>query len=132
MGMRNQHNVGSIQEGSHTAKDLGICWTVLIGTIACLVSHHQIEHMFHLEKNTLLIGTSLAAGAVSIFLKADEAREFFMRRVDWWTLTFFLALFASVGTLKYVGVTEHIARGMLNLSGGGSLPALLIFTSAIS
>jgi Na+/H+ antiporter NhaD/arsenite permease-like protein len=88
--------------------------------------------MFHLEKNTLLVGTALFFGAVSIFLKASEAREFFTRRVDWWTLTFFLVLFASVGTLKYVGVTQQIAQGMIHIAGGGHVFLLNIFTAAIS
>ncbi len=40
------------------------------------------------------------------------------RRVDWWTLAFFLLLFASAGTLRYVGVTRRIAEGVTALTGG--------------
>lgn len=115
----------------YTKEGIRTCWVLFLSTIACLVLHHNIEAMFHLEKNTLLIGTALFFGGVSIFLKAGDARDFFMRRVDWWTLTFFLSLFASVGTLKYVGVTEQIAKGMINLAGGGHVFLLNIFTAAI-
>jgi Na+/H+ antiporter NhaD/arsenite permease-like protein len=73
----------------HTKKGISICWVLFLSTIIGLVMHHSLEEMLHLEKNTLLIGTALFFGAVAIFLKADEAREFFTRRVDWWTLTFF-------------------------------------------
>jgi len=125
---------GDIDELKHvhyTKTGIRICWALFLSTVVCLVMHHWIEEALGLDRNTLLLGTALFFGAVSILLKANEAREFFMRRVDWWTLTFFLALFASVGTLKYVGVTEQIAKGMIHLAGGGSVYLLNIFTAAI-
>ncbi|HAQ60640.1 TPA: hypothetical protein DCR49_01315 [Candidatus Delongbacteria bacterium] len=106
-------------------------WILFSCTIIGLILHSNIEKMLDLEKNTLLIGTALFFGAISLFLKGARAQEFFMRRVDWWTLTFFMALFASVGTLKFVGVTEQIANGMIHISNGGSLLLLNIFTAAI-
>src|SRR3989338_4341245 len=115
----------------YTKAGIRTCWILFLSTITCLALHHNIEEMFHLEKNTLLIGTALFFGGISIFLKAGDARDFFMRRVDWWTLTFFLSLFASVGTLKYAGVTEQIAKGMIHLAGGGPAFLLNIFTAAI-
>ncbi len=116
----------------YTKRGITVCWWLFISTIVSLVLHHHIEETFHLQKNCLLIGTSMFFGAVAIALKASDARDFFMRRVDWWTLTFFMILFASVGTLKYVGVTEQIAKGMLNVAGGGHVFLLNIFTAAIS
>jgi len=113
-------------------KDIYICWILLLGMVGFLVFHHPVEEMLGLEKNTLLLGTALVAGAVAIFLNAQNARDFFTRRVDWWTLTFFMALFASVGTLKYTGVTERIAREMISLAGGNSTLLLVTFTGAIS
>jgi Na+/H+ antiporter NhaD/arsenite permease-like protein len=107
-------------------------WIIFSSTIISLVLHSNIEKMLDLEKNTLLIGTALCFGAVSLFLKGSGAQDFFMRRVDWWTLTFFMALFASVGTLKCVGVTEQIASGMIHVSNGGSYFLLYLFTGAIS
>lgn len=38
--------------------------------------------------------------------------------MDWWTLTFFMMLFASVGTLKYVGTTEIVAKSLTSWAGG--------------
>ena len=120
-----------LQHVHYTKKGIRICWALFLATVFCLVMHHNMEEALHLEKNTLLIGTSLFFGAISIFLKAGEARDFFMRRVDWWTLTFFLILFASVGTLKYVGVTQKVAEGMIAVAGGGHVFLLNIFTAAI-
>lgn len=113
-------------------KDIAICWFLFLGTIIALVMHHTIEEWLGLEKNTMLVGVSLASGAVAILLNRDEARDFFMRRVDWWTLTFFMALFASVGTLKYTGVTEQIAKAMISMAQGNPTVLLITFTSAIS
>ena len=115
----------------HTRAGIRKCWILFSCTVICLVMHQSLEGMLHLEKNTLLIGTALFFGAVSIFLKGNDARDFFMRRVDWWTLTFFMSLFASVGTLKYVGVTEQIAKGMISVANGGDFFLLNIFVSAI-
>ncbi|MBI4358963.1 MAG: anion permease [Candidatus Omnitrophica bacterium] len=113
-------------------KDIVTCWVLFLGTITLLVLHHPIEEAMGLEKNTLLLGTSLLAGAVAIFLNAQTARDFFTKRVDWWTLTFFMALFASVGTLKYTGVTQRIAEGMISLAQGNPTFLLIAFTSAVS
>src|SRR3989338_5814412 len=113
-------------------KDITISWLLFLGTIGFLVFHHAMEEMLGLQKNTLLLGTALGAGSLAILLQANNAREFFMRRVDWWTLTFFMALFASVGTLKYVGVTDRIAHGMISLAQGNETLLFFTFSAAIS
>lgn len=115
----------------YTKSAIRICWALFLAAITGLVMHHHLEEWLHLQKNTLLIGTALFFGAIAICLRGDQARDFFSRRVDWWTLTFFLVLFASVGTLKYVGVTGKIAEGMIHVAGGGPVLLLNIFTAAI-
>lgn len=115
----------------HNKKDIQICWVIFLLTISSLVLHAQYEKMLGLSKNSLLLGTALAVGALTIFMKGDKARDFFSHRVDWWTLTFFMALFASVGTLKYVGVTERIAEGMLSLAQNNPTALLGAFTGCI-
>lgn len=119
------------KEVKHNAKDIRFCWMLFLVTIAFLIMHAQIEKLLHLQKNSLLLGTALAVGSVTIFLKRENARDFFTKRVEWWTLTFFMALFASVGTLKYVGVTERIAEGMLSFSKNNPTLLLGAFTGAI-
>ncbi|OQA57961.1 MAG: Na(+)/H(+) antiporter NhaD [Candidatus Omnitrophica bacterium ADurb.Bin277] len=121
-----------LERVSYTRAGIYRSWILFLATVICLVLHHSIEEALHLEKNTLLIGTALFFGGISVFLKGSNAREFFMRRVDWWTLTFFMSLFASVGTLKYAGVTEQIAKGMIRAGQGGNFVLLNIFTAAVS
>lgn len=128
---KKNNELHELQRVHFKKSSIRICWALLLCTIAGLVLHHSIEEWMGLEKNTLLIGTALFFGAFTYFLKADDAREFFVKRVDWWTLSFFMILFASVGTLKYVGVTEQIAKGMFQVSQGGNVFLLNIFTGAI-
>lgn len=120
-----------VEEVPHKKKDIRISWIVFLATIASLVFHAHTEKLLDLPKNSLLLGTALFVGALTIFIKGDTARDFFARRVDWWTLSFFMALFASVGTLKYVGVTERIAEGMLSLAKNNPTILLATFTGAI-
>ena len=117
---------------SHKNSEIRLCWVLFLGTVLFLVLHATVEKMLGLEKNAMLLGTSLGAAAIVILLNGNQARDFFTRRVDWWTLTFFMSLFASVGTLKYVGVTERIAEGMLSVGQNNPTNLLIIFTSAIS
>lgn len=93
------------------------------GVIIGLILHHSIEHWLHLPPNTMLLGVSLLGAGVALALSGKEARPLMEKRVDWWTLAFFLLLFSSVGTLKFTGVTSVLAQRLVDLSGG-SLPVL--------
>ncbi len=105
-----------------------ICFFLFIGTIAGLVLHASLEKVLGLEKNTLLIGTALLSAGISLVLERERARELVERRVDWWTLSFFMMLFASVGTLKYAGTTEVIAKSLTSWAGGNPKILFLILT----
>jgi Na+/H+ antiporter NhaD/arsenite permease-like protein len=72
----------------------------------------------------MMIGTALLMGCVVLMLRREKARELVERRVDWWTLTFFMMLFASVGTLEHTGVTGVIARRLIESTGDN--PFMLI------
>lgn len=99
-------------------KVIQTCWALFLVTIALLVLHHQLEEWLHLEKNALLLGIPLAAAGVALLLSGVHARELAEKRVDWWTLSFFMALFATVGTLKYTGVTQVIAARLAEAAQG--------------
>lgn len=96
-------------------------------TLVGLVFHHSIEEAFGLETNTLLLGIPLLSGGITLLVAGERAPEIVERRVDWWSLTFFLVLFASVGTLRYVGVTGLLAGSLLRLTGGDQFSFFLLF-----
>lgn len=111
-----------------------ISWIIFLCTILLLVTHGLAERFLgtllrcpggRLPEGTMMVGASLAMGSVVLLLRGNRARELVERRVDWWTLSFFMMLFASVGTLKETHVTSVIADRLIGLSGAGH-PAILI------
>jgi Na+/H+ antiporter NhaD/arsenite permease-like protein len=65
----------------------------------------------------MMIGGALAMGALVLLLMGHRARELVDKRVDWWTLSFFMMLFASVGTLEHTGVTGVLAGRLIESTG---------------
>lgn len=115
---------GAIQEGKYDRKEFKTAALVFGLTLAGLILHHQTEHLLHLSKNTMLLGVPFLMAGVALLIQGEKARELVEKRVDWWTLTFFLMLFASVGTLHYVGVTDRLAEGLRATAGAN--PAILL------
>ena len=105
-----------------------ICLVLFIGTIGGLILHAPLEKLIGLQKNTLLIGVAMMAAGISLILERGRARELVEKRVDWWTLTFFMMLFASVGTLKYVGTTEIVAKSLTSWVGGNPKILFIVLT----
>jgi len=97
---------------------------IFILVIISLALHHRLELMLGLEHNTLLVATAIAGAGIVMLWQRPLARELLMRDVDWWTLIFFMFLFAKAGCLKYVGITDIIADSLMGL-GGGSLLILI-------
>ena len=108
--------------------DLAVGGVLFGGTILGLIAHHRLEELLGLDKNALLLGVALFAAGIALLLEGEGARGLVERHVDWWTLTFFLLLFASAGTLRFVGVTGRIAEGLLGATGGRPAALLLMVT----
>jgi len=91
-------------------KELKIGLFIFGITLFFIALHHRLELGLNLENNTvLLIIPLISAGCVMIW-KHKKAREFIEKDVEWWTLLFFLLLFAQAGTLKYTGFTDVLAK----------------------
>ena len=65
----------------------------------------------------------ICAGVVMI-LKPDRARHYIEKEVDWWTLIFFMLLFAVAGTLEHTHVDQVLANGFSKIAG--KTPATLV------
>jgi len=109
-------------------------WLLFLGTLTSLVAHKPIEDALGLKSNTMLLGVAFAAAGIVLLLEREKARELVEKRVDWWTLAFFALLFASVGTLKFVGLTKVIAGSVVSFAGTGSelLLALIWIAGVLS
>lgn len=130
-----EHEESLIEEESEDLtnnQSFKIPWIIFLGTIAALVAHSPLEEALGLEKNVLLPGVAFAAAGIVLFLNHNKAREMVEKRVDWWTLAFFIFLFASVGTMKMLGVTTVLAQGMFELSGNDETNLFFIFVPVIS
>jgi Na+/H+ antiporter NhaD/arsenite permease-like protein len=105
--------------------------------IIFLALHYRMELALGLEHNTLLVAISIAGAGIVMLWQRKDAKDFIMKDVDWWTLTFFMFLFAKAGTIQYVGLTEVIADGLTALAAAGGVTMLIVimvwltgFTSA--
>ena len=116
------------EEQTPNNQSMRTSWLLFIGTIVSLVLHTQVEQLLHLHKNSMLIGTAIIAAGIALFLERNRARELIERRVDWWTLSFFLILFASVATLSFTGVTRVLSQTLFTVSGGNETFAFLLLT----
>ena len=62
-----------------------------------------------LERNTILMAAPLVVAGVLMIWRHDRARHYIENNVEWWTLLFFMMLFAKAGTLEHTGVTGRVA-----------------------
>jgi Na+/H+ antiporter NhaD/arsenite permease-like protein len=104
-----------------------ICWVIFGATLLLLVTHGLSERwlgfVFNpgrvpLKEGTMMVGVALLMGAIVLLIRGPQARQLVERRVDWWTLSFFMMLFASVGTLEHTQVTGVIAERLISATGG--------------
>lgn len=98
-----------------------------------IVLHRRIELLFGLSQNTfLLIMPMITAGIIMIW-RQRKAREYVERGVEWWTLLFFMLLFAQAGTLKFTGAADVFAGKLAGFasSSPSALLALVLWTSSI-
>ncbi len=105
--------------------------------VISLALHYRIELALGLPHNTLLVATSILGAGIVMMWQRHLARDFIQKEVDWWTLIFFMFLFAKAGAIKYVGLTDVISDLLSTLIGtGGNAPLIVLilwlsgFTSA--
>jgi Na+/H+ antiporter NhaD/arsenite permease-like protein len=79
---------------------------ILISAVSLIALHHTLEEKLGIEKNTLLIVAPLAISGILMIWKNERARHYIESEVEWWTLLFFMMLFAVAGSLEKTGVTE--------------------------
>ncbi len=90
-------------------------------TLFFISMHRRIELFFDLELNTMLLVTPLIASGIVMAWKWKKAREYIEKDVEWWTLLFFLLLFAQAGTLKYTGATDVFAQKLVGMAKNNPL-----------
>jgi Na+/H+ antiporter NhaD/arsenite permease-like protein len=114
-------------------RTLKISLAIFAATLFFISLHHRLELLWHLKPNTVLLTLPLISSGLVMAWKWQKAREFIEKDVEWWTLLFFILLFAQAGTLKYTGATDVMAHYLIKLASN-SLPVLIgviLWVSAI-
>lgn len=94
---------------------------ILVGMISFIGSHHFLEQTLNLAPNTVLIVAPLVIAGLLMMWRHERSRHYIEADVEWWTLLFFMMLFAVAGTLEHTHVTERIADSFHKAFGGRSL-----------
>lgn len=106
---------------------------IFLLTVIGISLHHRLEIHFGLETNTILLIMPLITGGAAMVWRYRKAREFVEKDVEWWTLIFFLFLFAQAGTLMQTGATDVLARHLIECTKGNfvMLTSMVLWISAI-
>ncbi len=106
---------------------------ILVGMIAFIASHHFLERKLELDDNTILIVAPLVVAGFLMMWRHQRARHYIESEVEWWTLLFFMMLFAVAGSLKHSGVTARVAADFTAAFGEGSslLAPVVLIVSAL-
>jgi hypothetical protein len=90
---------------------------LIVLTVVAIASHHQTEELLGLNKNSVLLVMPLICAGIVMIIKPDRARYYIEKEVDWWTLIFFMLLFAVAGTLEHTHVDQVLASGFSKIAG---------------
>lgn len=96
---------------------------ILAGMILFIASHHYLELRLGLAPNTVLIVAPLVIAGLLMMWRHERSRHYVEADVEWWTLLFFMMLFAVAGTLEETRVTERISAYFQHVFG--DQPSLL-------
>ena len=110
---------------------------ILLGTVVIIAFHHQIEGLLGLSgednHNAFLILTPLIIAGLLMIYRPKRAQHYIEHEVEWWTLVFFMMLFAIAGSLSETGITANLADLLKKSVTGGAkaLVPFVLFASAI-
>ncbi|MDD4202332.1 MAG: SLC13 family permease [Candidatus Omnitrophica bacterium] len=114
-------------------KNIRIGFIIFIITILLISFHHRIEVMLGLGVNTFLLMVPLMSSAFIMVWRRDRARHYVEHDVEWWSILFFIFLFAEAGVISELGIAETVANSIFTIFEGSkaALIAPIVFITAI-
>uniref|UniRef100_A0A7C6A9I8 PTS EIIA type-2 domain-containing protein n=1 Tax=candidate division WOR-3 bacterium TaxID=2052148 RepID=A0A7C6A9I8_UNCW3 len=124
-------------------KKFRIGWILFVLVILLIILHNRIELLLNLVEGTVLVAAPLCVLGIIVFTEKERGKFLIERGVDWWTLIFFMFLFAKAACLEFTGVTPKFAHlvstlaqklPLPNIGGGvtGSALVMLLWGSGIT
>jgi Na+/H+ antiporter NhaD/arsenite permease-like protein len=97
-------------------RELKISLGIFGVTLILIALHHRLELLWNLEPNTILLTMPLISSGAVMIWKWQKARDYVEKDVEWWTLLFFMLLFAQAGALKFTGATDVLAQRLATVA----------------
>ncbi|MEO0075413.1 MAG: SLC13 family permease, partial [candidate division WOR-3 bacterium] len=91
-------------------KELLIATIVFAIFVIFIVLHSWLEHLLRVEERTVLLATVLGIVGFIVLREEERGRYFIEKGPDWWTVLYFMFLFANAACLEYTGVTAKLAH----------------------
>ncbi len=89
--------------------ELRLAIIVFLLFITLVVFHTFLEKLLQVEERTVLLALPLGIVGFIVFKEQERGRYLIEKGPDWWTILYFMCLFASAACLEYTGVTVKIA-----------------------
>ncbi len=84
--------------------------------VVLIALHRRIELLMGLSDGTALVAAALLVTGFIVFHEQERGRVLVERGIDWWTLLFFMFLFANAACLEYTGVTTKLGHILVSLA----------------
>jgi len=128
-GRRVEFDVRDLEAAAETIDParLRIGIITFIVVVLLVAMHRRVELLLNLGDGTALVAEALLVVGFIVFYEQEKGRLLVERGIDWWTLLFFMFLFANAACLEYTGVTAKLGYVILGfaqqLAGAGAAPA---------
>lgn len=119
---------GRFVDGAFKGGEYRIGVGIFVFTVCLIALHYRLELLLGFSKNSLLLAAPILGAGATMLWKRNRARQYIERSVDWWTLLFFLMLFAMAGTLKFTGATDVLAKDLSSFAGASYLGLVTMIT----
>ncbi len=114
-------------------RDKKISITIFTLLIIFVSFHNRLEILFGIGENNLLIMLPIIFAGIVMAYRQSKVQYYMEHEVEWYSLLFFIFLFAQAGVIQSSGVAEFLAGKLVAHTGNhpNVLVAAILFSSGI-